>query len=48
LRQGIYQIVAGYEDANNAGRLRHDPQQIVADRKLGYALGSQPTLNRFG
>jgi hypothetical protein len=41
LRQRIYQIVAGYEDANDADRLRHDPTlQIVADQKLGEALGS--------
>ena len=48
LRQRIYQIVAGYEDANDADRLRHDPTlQIVADQKLGDALGSQPTLSRW-
>ena len=48
LRQRIYQIVAGYEDANDADRLRHDPTlQIVADQKLGVALGSQPTLSRW-
>src|ERR1051325_1837615 len=48
LRQRIYQIVAGYEDANDAGRLRHDPVlQIVSDQKLGDALGSQPTLSRW-
>lgn len=48
LRQRIYQIVAGYEDANDADRLRHDPTlQIVADQKLGEALGSQPTLSRW-
>jgi hypothetical protein len=36
LRQRLYQIVAGYEDANDADRLRHDPLlQIVADQKLG-------------
>ena len=47
LRQRIYQVVAGYEDANDADRLRHDPMlQIVADQKLGDALGSQPTLSR--
>src|SRR5208283_3936532 len=47
-RQRIYQIVAGYEDANDAERLRHDPiLQIVADQKLGEALGSQPTLSRW-
>jgi hypothetical protein len=43
LRQRLYQIVAGYEDANDANRLRHDPLlQIIADQKLGDALGSQP------
>src|ERR1700741_1850747 len=48
LRQRIYQIVAGYEDANDADRLRHDPAlQIVADHKLGEPLGSQPTLSRW-
>jgi len=48
LRQRIYQIVAGYEDANDADRLRHDPTlQIVADQKLGEALGSQATLSRW-
>ena len=48
LRQRIYQIVAGYEDANDADRLRHDPLlQIVADQKLGDARGSQPTLSRW-
>jgi DDE family transposase len=48
LRQRIYQIVAGYEHANDADRLRHDPLlQIVADQPLGEALGSQPTLSRW-
>ena len=48
LRQRIYQIVAGYEDANDADRLRHDPAlQIVADQQLGEPLGSQPTLSRW-
>ena len=48
LRQRIYQIVAGYEDANDADRLRHDSLlQIVADQKLGDTLGSQPTLSRW-
>ena len=48
LRQRIYQIVAGYEDANDADRLRYDPAlQIVADQELGEPLGSQPTLSRW-
>jgi hypothetical protein len=47
-RQRLYQIVAGYEDANDADRLRHDPAfQILADQPLGEALGSQPTLSRW-
>ncbi len=46
--QRLYQIVAGYEDANDADRWRHDPTlPIVADHKLGDALGSQPTLSRW-
>ncbi len=47
-RQRIYQIIAGYEDANDADRLRYDPAfQILADQPLGQALGSQPTLSRW-
>jgi hypothetical protein len=47
-RQRIYQIVAGYEDANDADRLRHDPAfQILTDQPLGELLGSQPTLSRW-
>ncbi len=48
LRKRLYQIVAGYEDANDATRLRYDPLlQIVADQKLGEALGSRATLSRW-
>src|SRR6266849_4202605 len=48
LRQRLYQIIAGYEDANDADRLRHDPAfQILADQPLGQPLGSQPTLTRW-
>jgi hypothetical protein len=47
-RQRIYQIIAGYEDANDADRLRYDPAfQILADQPLGQALSSQPTLSRW-
>src|ERR1700693_1428274 len=46
-RQRIYQIIAGYQDANDADLLRHDPAlQILAAPPLGEALGSQPTLSR--
>ena len=47
-RQRLYQIIAGYQDANDADRLRHDPAfQILAEPPLGEALGSQPTLSRW-
>jgi len=47
LRQRLYQIAAGYEDANDATRLRHDPafQVVAGDGRA--ALGSQPTLSRL-
>ena len=48
LRQRVYQIVAGYEDGNDADRLRHDPAfQLLADQPLGQPLSSQPTLSRW-
>src|SRR6266481_5484726 len=48
VRQRVYQIVAGYEDANDADRLRHDPAfQLLADQPLGQPLSSQPTLSRW-
>jgi Transposase DDE domain group 1 len=47
LRQRLYQIVAGYEDTNDATRLRDDPIfQVVASRNPA-TLGSQPTLSRW-
>jgi hypothetical protein len=47
-RQRLYQVIAGYEDANDADRLRYDPVfQILADQQLGEPLGSQPTLSRW-
>lgn len=51
LRQRVYGIVAGYEDANDAGHLRGDPAfklacgRPIADPKAD--LASQPTLSRF-
>lgn len=47
LRQRIYQIVAGYEDANDADRLRHDPTLQVVAGDGRTPLGSQPTLSRL-
>jgi hypothetical protein len=48
LRQRLYQIVAGYADANDATLLRHDATfQIVAGDGRATALGSQPTVSRW-
>ena len=48
LRQRVYQIVSGYEDANDADRLRTDPIfRLVAGRDAASPLGSQPTLSRW-
>jgi Transposase DDE domain group 1 len=47
VRQRLYQIVAGYEDVNDATRLRLDPafQVVAGDGRA--PLGSQPTLSRL-
>src|SRR4029450_721326 len=50
LKQRVLQIAAGYEDANDANTLRHDPVfKLLLDRlpETGPPLASQPTLSRF-
>jgi hypothetical protein len=49
LRQRVYQIVAGYEDCNDANVVRKDPAlKIACGRRLNDEdLGSQPTLSRL-
>lgn len=49
LRQRTYQIVAGYEDCNDANVVRRDPAlKTACGRKLSDEdLGSQPTLSRL-
>jgi hypothetical protein len=50
LRQRIYQIAAGYEDANDATTLRADPALKVAVGRCPTSdadLASQPTLSRL-
>ena len=47
LRQRIYQIAAGYEDANDATFLRHDPTLRAVVSPRGEPLASQPTLSRL-
>lgn len=49
IRQRIYQIAAGYQDCNDADRLRYDPTlKVVCATESGEAeLASQPTLSRL-
>jgi hypothetical protein len=51
LSQRIYQILAGYEDANDSNELRHDPMFKIACERLpiagAEALASQPTISRL-
>lgn len=47
VRQRLFALIAGYPDANDHTRLRHDAvlQTVAADH--ARPLGSQPTLSRF-
>ncbi|MEM6838920.1 MAG: IS1380 family transposase [Cyanobacteria bacterium P01_C01_bin.120] len=49
--QRIYQIVGGYEDANDSNQMRHDPIYKIACDRLPVvgeqALASQPTMTRL-
>ena len=50
LRQRIFQIACGYEDANDCNDLRHDPAIKAACGRLpidGDPLASQPSMSRF-
>ncbi len=49
LRQRTYQVVAGYEDCNDAAVLRRDPALKAACGRMlsDNDLGSQPTLSRL-
>ena len=49
--QRVYQLVGGYEDANDSNQLRHDPIYKIACDRLPVvgeqALASQPTMTRL-
>lgn len=50
VRQRVFAIACGYEDGNDASRLRRDPvHKLLLDRDpiVGVELASQPTLSRF-
>jgi hypothetical protein len=46
LTQRVFQIAAGYEDANDSDTLKHDPILKIACEKVD-PLASQPTMCRF-
>jgi len=48
--QRVHGIACGFEDGNDAARLRHDPTQLLLlgrDPLADALLGSQPILSRF-
>ena len=49
--QRVYQLVGGYEDANDSNQLRHDPIYKMACERLPLPneelLASQPTMSRL-
>lgn len=51
ISQRVYQLVGGYEDANDSNYLRHDPIYKIACQRLPLAnqelLASQPTITRL-
>ncbi len=48
LRERIFAIAAGYEDANDLDDLRWDPALVLScNKQVGAELASQPTLSRF-
>ena len=47
VRQRLFGLIAGYEDANDHTRLRHDAILQTASADKSGPLGSQSTLSRF-
>jgi hypothetical protein len=46
-RQRLYQIIAGYEDADDADRLRHDPATTSTSRSARFSLFPRSGTTRF-
>jgi len=47
VRQRLFALIAGHEDANDHTRLRHDPILQTVAANEAKPLSSQPTLSRF-
>jgi len=47
LKQRVFQIASGYEDANDSNELKNDPIMKIVCEKSESSLASQPTMCRF-
>jgi len=47
LKQRVFQIASGYEDANDSNELKNDPVMKIICEKTDSSLASQPTMSRF-
>jgi len=47
MKQHIFQIASGYEDANDSDELKNDPIMKIVCEKTDKSLASQPTISRF-
>ena len=47
LKQRVFQIASGYEDANDSDDLKNDPIMKIVCEKSDTSLASQPTMSRF-
>jgi hypothetical protein len=47
MKQRVFQIAAGYEDANDSDELKNDPVMKIICEKTDAPLASQPTMCRF-
>ena len=47
MKQRVFQVASGYEDANDSDDLRDDPIMKIVCEKPDTSLASQPTMSRF-
>ena len=47
LKQRVFQVASGYEDANDSDDLKNDPIMKIVCEKPNTSLASQPTMSRF-
>jgi hypothetical protein len=47
MKQRVFQVASGYEDANDSDDLRNDPIMKIVCEKSDDSLASQPTMSRF-